>query len=103
MAQFDKVVFPLAKHEAIIKFSVAPTETLGNFIFAPINPLGALAWTYPWIILYLTPSFDRACKWISTGLVPIAQPPGNETFALPNLASSGPKTNIPALIVLTKL
>ena len=33
MAQFDKVVFPLAKHEARIKFSVAPTETLGNFIF----------------------------------------------------------------------
>ena len=43
MAQFDKVVFPLAKHAAIIRFSVAPTETLGNFIFAPINPLGALA------------------------------------------------------------
>jgi len=45
IAQFDKVVFPLAKHAAIIKFSVAPTETLGNFIFAPINPLGALAYT----------------------------------------------------------
>ena len=35
--------------------------------------------------------------------VPIAQPPGKDTFALPNFASNGPKTNIPALIVLTKL
>ena len=31
------------------------------------------------------------------------QPPGVETFALPYLASIGPRTKIPALIVLTKL
>ena len=35
--------------------------------------------------------------------MPIAQPPGSETFALPNFASKGPRTNIPALIVFTKL
>jgi hypothetical protein len=40
IAQFDNVVFPLAKHEAIIKFSVAPTDIFGNFIFAPIKPFG---------------------------------------------------------------
>ena len=40
---------------------------------------------------------------MSTGLVPIAHPPGSDTFALPNLASKGPKTNIPARIVFTKL
>ena len=33
IAQFDNVVFPLAKHDAIIKFSVAPTDIFGNFIF----------------------------------------------------------------------
>ena len=36
IAQLDNTVFPLAKHEAIIKFSVAPTEIFGNFMFAPI-------------------------------------------------------------------
>ena len=41
IAQFDKIVFPFAKHEAMIKFSVAPTDTFGNFMFAPINPFGA--------------------------------------------------------------
>ena len=53
--------------------------------------------------LNLTPSFDKALRCRSTGLVPIAHPPGNETFAFPNLASKGPSTNIPALIVFTKL
>ena len=37
IAQFFKVVFPLAKHEAIIEFSVAPTLIFGNFIFVPIS------------------------------------------------------------------
>ena len=31
------------KQDAIIKFSVAPTEIFGNLIFAPTNPLGAFA------------------------------------------------------------
>ena len=35
--------------------------------------------------------------------MPIAQPPGSETLALPNLASKGPSTKIPARIVLTNL
>ena len=98
-----KTVIPLAKLAAIIKFSVAPTDIFENLILFPINPLGAVAWTYPWTILYLTPKLDKAFKWISTGLVPIAQPPGSDTLALPNLASKGPRTKIPALIVLTKL
>ena len=42
-AQFDNIVFPLAKHDAIIKFSVAPTEIFGKWILAPTKPLGALA------------------------------------------------------------
>ena len=86
-----------------MRFSVAPTDILGNLIFDPINPFGATAWTYPWSILYFTPSFEKALRWISIGLVPIAHPPGNETLAWPNLASKGPSTNIPARIVFTKL
>ena len=45
----------------------------------------------------------RANKCKSTGLVPIAQPPGSDIFAFLNLASNGPSTNTPARIVLTNL
>ena len=40
---------------------------------------------------------------MSTGLVPIAQPPGKDTRALPNFDNKGPKTIIPARMVFTKL
>ena len=40
---------------------------------------------------------------MSTGRVPIAHPPGKETLADLCLASKGPKTKIPALMVFTKL
>ncbi len=36
-----------------------------------------------------------------TGRAPIAQPPGSDTSARPNLASRGPSTRIDARIVLT--
>ena len=36
IAQFFKIVLPLAKHAAIIEFSVAPTLIFGNFIFEPL-------------------------------------------------------------------
>ena len=62
IAQFDNIVVPLAKLAAIIKFSVAPTEIFENLILFPLSPFGALAITYPWLILYLTPSFDSAFK-----------------------------------------
>ena len=39
------MVVPLAKLAAIIKFSVAPTEILGNLILFPFNPFGAFAIT----------------------------------------------------------
>ena len=41
--RLDNIVFRLAKHDAIIKFSVAPTDIFGNLILFPINPLGAVA------------------------------------------------------------
>ena len=37
IAQLDKTVVPSAIDEAIIKFSVAPTDIFGNLIFAPFN------------------------------------------------------------------
>ena len=45
IAQFDNVVVPLARHEAIIKFSVAPTDTLEKCILEPTRPSGADAIT----------------------------------------------------------
>ena len=78
------MVFPFAKQAAIIKFSVAPTDIFGKRIVVPISPFDALARTYPSKILNLTPSFDKALRCRLTGLVPIAHPPANETFAFPN-------------------
>ena len=87
----------------MIAFSVAPTETEGKFILLPFKPLGAEACIYPFLIFILAPSFFNAKRWRSTGLVPMAQPPGKEIFALLYFAKRGPKTNTPALIVLTNL
>ena len=103
IAQLLSIVLPLALQAAIIKFSVAPTETFGKLIFAPLRPLFAVAYIYPSIIFIFTPIFFKAsiCKF--TGLNPIAHPPGKETFALPNFDNNEPRTSIPALIVLTYL
>ena len=45
IAQLLKMVVPLARLAAIIKFSVAPTEIFENRILEPIKPLGAVACT----------------------------------------------------------
>ena len=41
MAQLEMIVFPLALTAARMAFSVAPTETDGNFITHPFNPFFA--------------------------------------------------------------
>ena len=46
------------------------------------------------------PSFAKAFRCKSIGLTPILHPPGVETFAFPYLASIGPSTRMPALIVV---
>ena len=43
LAAFCKIVVPLARTEASIRFSVAPTEIFGNIIRAPDRPLGTEA------------------------------------------------------------
>ena len=40
---------------------------------------------------------------MSTGLVPIAHPPGKDILAFPNLDNKEPRTITPALIVFTKV
>ena len=50
-------------------------------------------------LLNLVPGLATRCK--SIGLVPMAQPPGSETFACPNRARSGPRARTLARIVLT--
>ena len=42
-AALSSTVVPLASAAAIIRFSVAPTDTLGKVKRAPLRPLGALA------------------------------------------------------------
>ena len=103
IAQFFKIVFPLAFKDASKAFSVAPTDNDGNLIVVPFNPFDASANIYPSFILIFAPSFFNANRCKSTGLVPIAHPPGKETFAFPYLANKEPRTNTPALIVLTSL
>ena len=72
IAQFDRTVSPFALKAANIAFSVAPTEIVGNLIFAPVKPFFASAIIYPSLIFIFAPSFFRANKCKSTGLVPIA-------------------------------
>ena len=48
---------PFAKLAAIMTFSVAPTDTDGNLIFAPVSPFFASAKMYPFFILILAPNF----------------------------------------------
>ena len=103
IAQFDSMVLPSAPQAAINAFSVAPTEIDGNLILLPIRPFLASAIIYPSLIFIFAPNFFKANKCISTGRVPIAQPPGNETLAFLYLVNNGPKTKTPALIVFTSL
>ena len=82
-------VMPLANTAAINTLPVAPTETFGNTILFPII-FSDFATTYPASKLISIPNFFMPSIWKSTGLGPQAQPPGNDTFASPNFAISGP-------------
>ena len=100
IAQFFKIVLPLALKAASNAFSVAPTEIEGNFIVAPFRTFFAWAKMYPSLILIFAPSFFKANKCRSTGLVPIAHPPGKETFAFLYFVNKEPKTSTPASLFL---
>ena len=101
-AAFSKIVFPLALTAAIIIFSVAPTLGKSRTIFPPIKPFSVVASTYPCSIFIFAPNASKPFKCKSTGLAPIAQPPGRATFPLFSMASIPPITKNEALIFLTK-
>ena len=101
LAEFLIIVSPSANVAAIIRFSVAPTEILFRCITDPFNPSLQFPEIYPLLILNWTPIFSNPSKCKSTGRVPIAHPPGNDTEALPYLANNGPKIKNEALILLT--
>ena len=64
-------------------FSVPVTVILSKTIVVPVSPLGALASTYPFLISISAPIASSAFRCKSTGLCPIAHPPGKETRARP--------------------
>ena len=99
-AAFVNVVTPSARQAAINKFSVPVTVTVSKTISAPLRP-EAVARIYPPSTSILAPMDVSACKCMSTGRVPIAQPPGRETSACPKRANKGPSTRIEARIVFT--
>ena len=52
-------MFFLCLNAAILAFSVAPTEILGNLIFAPLT-IFASAIIYPFLIFIFAPNFFKA-------------------------------------------
>ena len=93
---------PVANVAAIIKFSVPVTVTVSNIILAAFNlPRLHVALIYPSSILIDAPIASNPLICRSTGLGPIAQPPGKDTLASPNLVIKGPKIKIEARIVFT--
>ena len=75
---------------------------VGKVISSPFNPFGALHSIYPRSNLNSAPSLASAFRCRSTGLAPIAHPPGRDTDACLFLARSGPRTRMLALIFLTR-
>ncbi len=94
------MVSPSASVAAIIRFSVPVTVTVSSRRRAPRSRL-ARARMYPPSMVMSAPMAWSPATWMFTGREPMAQPPGSETSALPNRASSGPSTRIEARIVLT--
>ncbi len=97
------VVVPRASVAAIITFSVPVTVTLLKWMSAARKrpSLGARATTLPASSFTSAPNASNPARCKSIGRVPIAQPPGKETFALPKRASSGPSARTDARIVFT--
>ena len=99
-AAFSSVVVPCASVAAIIRFSVPVTVTTSNTKRVPMSRL-ARALMYPCSRSISAPIAVSPFTCWSTGRRPIAQPPGSETRASPQRASSGPSARIDARIVFT--
>jgi len=95
-------VTPSASAAAMRMFSVPPTVVLSNTMVVPFNRPLMLAMTNPWDRLMSAPIFASALRCRSTGLTPMAHPPGSDTFASPYFARRGPRTRIDARMLLTR-
>ena len=103
-AAFSITVVPSASAAAIMITSVAPTLGKSRYIVLPVI-FSALASTMPRLScssFILTPRALSPFRWSSTGLFPIAQPPGRCITALPVLSSRAPSTRIDARIIFTR-
>ena len=101
-AALSIVVTPLAKTDAIIRFSVAPTLAKLRVTVAPVSPCGALAWMLPCLTSNSTPSASRPRMCMSMLRAPMLQPPGIATIARPKRESRGPRTAVDARICATR-
>ena len=101
IAALSIMVVPSASTAAIIRFSVAPTDTISMLIWAPFRRPELRALMYPSSTSTSAPKASMPFKCRSTGRLPIAQPPGKETLASPYLVSKGPNTKIEARMVFT--
>ena len=101
IAELSIIVSPSVIDAIIMMFSVAPTEGKSKYIFPPTS-LSTSASILPCSVFTSTPRALKPFKCKSTGLVPIAQPPGSDVLLLPSLANNGPITRNDALILFTR-
>ena len=93
-AAFSITVVPRAREAAISSVWVPPTVTLGKIDLAADEATLGAGDDVPSIDLDLGAEFSSAMINRSTGRVPMAQPPGIDTFASPMRATSS-ATNDP--------
>ena len=79
--------------------------TLGSLVgvvSGDFNPLlGLIGMSAVMAGSMMAPMASRPLRWISTGRLPMAQPPGKDTWAWPKRASTGPSTRMEARMVFT--
>ena len=97
----DKQRMALGERSSHERGMRAADRHLGKMDLGAGQPLRRLGMNIAGLDLDLAPSFSRTMMRRSTGLVPIAQPPGRETLASPIRASSGAMTQKLARILET--
>jgi hypothetical protein len=100
-AELSMTVVPSASTAAISRFSVAPTDGKSSQIEVPVSR-GAVATRKPCSLWTEAPSRSSPEMCMSSPREPIASPPGRATLALPQRATSGPRTLIEARILRTR-
>ena len=99
-AALYRTVVPSANTAAMSTFSVAPTLGNGRQISAPFSPSVSARICFS-SLRKRTPIQVSAVSWISTGRLPIIQPPGRSILTLPHLPSRGPSSMTEERMALT--